>query len=590
MFDKVTSTVSGGKDDSALLPFLGMIRRHWAAMALGGLLALLATFSVIGLLSLSGWFIAATAYAGLNVAAAKAFNFFLPSIGVRLFAMTRTAARYGERVICHDATFRILETLRTWCYTRLEPLTPAPLGRHHSGDLLTRITTDIDTLDNLYLRVLSPTAVAAVVVASLVGFMACYHPPMALFSGAFFIMAGAGIPFIADRAARTRARQLNEHTAQLRTVLVDGIHGLAALLTCGAAARFLDQVQLQHQALVQCQLKMSQVAGLSKALMGLASGLAVVGILVLGTQAADSGTLTGPHLAMLILAVMAGFEALAPLANAYQYLGQTRQAAHRLRQVTRLQPAVIFPDTCRTAPIAGELAFNQVCFRFPGTNHTALQNVSFKIQPGQRTAIMGATGAGKSTLLYLLARFEDPSHGEIRLDGNLLPSLSEETLRSSICIVDQRAHIFNGTLMDNLLLANPQAEEARIMEALVCVRLVDFLRTLPDGLQTWVGEAGRLLSGGQARRLAVARALLCDSPVWALDEPTEGLDSETAEAMMLNLLQHGRDKTILMVTHRAEAIDKMDQVVLLRKGCIVAAGPPHSLKRESELFCSLISA
>lgn len=568
--------------------FLGMIRHHWPSMALGGILSLLAALAAIGLLSLSGWFIAATAYAGLNVTTAKAFNFFLPSIGVRLFAMMRTGARYAERLVSHDATFRMLETLRTWYYERLEPLAPARLAQHHSGDLLTRIITDIDTLDNLYLRVVSPSAVAVAVVALLVGFIGYVQPWIALYSGCLLVVAGVGVPIFADHAARSAARQLNVRTALLRTTLVDAIHGLAAILTCGAQTRHLEQVHQRHWDLVRSQAKMSHVTGISNAMMGLLSGLAVVGTLYIGVGAVAAGTLSGPHLVLLVLAVMAGFEVVVPLSNAYQYLGQTRKAAGRLREVTQVPPAVTFPATSihppRNDQQNNQIEFDEVSFKYAPTDPHALKNISFTILPQNRTAIMGATGSGKSTLLYLLSRFENPSSGNIRLGHCSLDTFSERSLRKRICIVDQKTHIFNGTLRDNLLLADPEADEATLMEALSAVELTDFVNQLPNGLRTWVGEAGRLLSGGQARRLAIARAVLSSAPIWAFDEPTEGLDSVTAQAMMTNLISRGRDKTVIMITHRPEAIEQMDQVILLEAGGIAAVGSPGSLRKQSALY------
>ncbi len=576
------------KPKTLLLPFIAMLRHHWVAMALGSALALLATLAAVGLLSLSGWFLAAAAFAGLDISTAKAFNFFLPSIGVRLFAMTRTAARYGERIICHDATFRILETLRTWCYRRIEPLSPARLGGRHSGDLLSRITTDIDTLDNLYLRVLSPTVVAAAATALLVGFMACFHPLIAATSAGMLVIAGAGVPILAHTLARTDARRLTTQTARLRTALVDGIHGLAALLTCEAEPRYLERIQRLHQELVHSQDKISSVAGLTSALTSFTAGTAVIATLAIGVEASRAGRLSGPLLALLVLTVMASFEVVAALPTAYQFLGRTRKAAARLLNVTRVQPAVSFPDRSPTRRSDGSITFHGVHFQYAGTDRPALININWTVPQASRVAVMGPTGAGKSTLLYLLARFEDPDRGIIRVGNHPLADLAEADLRMGICIIDQHAHIFNGTLRDNLAIANPRAgtdEMARVMET---VMLGPFLDDLPEGLDTWVGEAGRLLSGGQAKRLAIARALLSDAPVWVFDEPTEGLDSQTAVSMMDAILECAAGRTVVMITHRSEALQKMDQVVLMREGTIVASGKPLTLYRQNELYRELV--
>jgi ATP-binding cassette subfamily C protein CydC len=203
---------------------------------------------------------------------------------------------------------------------------------------------------------------------------------------------------------------------------------------------------------------------------------------------------------------------------------------------------------------------------------------------------MGPTGSGKSTLLHLLARFEDPDNGQISLGGCSLKALTEADLRRTICIVNQGAHIFNGTLRDNLVLVKPHAETDEILAAIAAVRLEGFVDGLTDGLDTWVGEAGRLLSGGQAKRLAVARAVLSEAPIWALDEPTEGLDEETAEAMMANLVKEAAGRTLIMITHRLDVLGQLDQIILLDQGRIVGTGSPETLHRHSAFYRNLINA
>ena len=557
-------------------------------MALGSLLALLATLAAVGLLSLSGWFLAAAAYAGLETAAAKAFNFFIPSIGVRLFAITRTAARYGERIVCHDATFRILETLRVWCFRKIEPLAPARLEGHHSGDLLSRMSTDIDTLDNLYLRVLSPTLVAAVASALILGFMALFHPLIALVDAVLLAMAGVGIPILSHHLAGADARKLNEQTAHLRTALVDGIHGLSALLTCDAGPRYLDRIERLHGELVQSQSRMSAIAGFSGALTNLASGLAMVCTLAIGANAVSAGSISGPILALLILTAMASFDAVAALPTAYQYLGRTRKAAGRLHSIAGTRPAVLFPDRSSRIMASHSLRFEHVYFKYPQADQTTLKDIDWSIDPNSRMAVMGPTGAGKSTLLHLLARFEDPDRGSIQLGGVPLAEFCEADLRRNVCIIDQRAHIFNGTLRDNLLLAKLGAEEKELQRVLSAVQLEDFVDGLPDGMDTWVGEAGRLLSGGQTKRLSIARAVLSDAPIWVLDEPTEGLDRATADGMMANLMSLSAGRTTIMITHRSEAIWQMDQIALMDKGELIAADTPQHLYRRNALFRSLV--
>jgi ATP-binding cassette, subfamily C, bacterial CydCD len=555
-----------------LVPFIFMLGRHWRAMAIGTSLAFLATCAAVGLLCLSGWFLAASALAGMHAATALAFNFFYPSVGVRLLAMMRTVTRYGERVVSHDATFRVLETLRTWCYERIEPLIPARLGRLHSGDLLSRVVTDIDTLDNLYLRVLSPTAVAGATTVLLYLFIAGFNGSIALVAVGGLIMGGVCIPALAQHMALPDACRLNDRLADLRTALVEAIHGMAALLSCGAEKRLLFHLDNRHRALVKNQKGMNRVAGLTAGLMGLTAGFTTTATLFLGATAVSAGRLTGPQLAMLSLAVMAAFEAVSALPTAYQYLGQTRRSGVRLQEVTEGPPAVRYPQRSEYPRGAWDIDLRNLTFYYQGTDRPALDRVALHIPAGRKVAVMGDTGAGKSTLLYLLARFEDPQEGSIRLAGRPMVNFVEADLRRAVCIIDQRSHIFSGTIGENLLLARPEADDQLLRDALDVVRMRDFVDNLPKGLNTWVGEAGRLLSGGQAKRLAVARLLLSEAPIWILDEPTEGLDAETANTMIKELLERGKNKTVIVVTHRTEVVRRFDEVVNLVAGRIVAPG------------------
>jgi ATP-binding cassette subfamily C protein CydC len=272
---------------------------------------------------------------------------------------------------------------------------------------------------------------------------------------------------------------------------------------------------------------------------------------------------------------MVAFDAVAMLPTAYQYLAQTQRAAARLNDVTSVRPAVAFPLRSPPVEAAPDIDCSGVSFCYAGVQSPALVDLDLHIPAGRHLAVMGETGAGKSTLLYLLARFEDPGTGQIRLAGSPLPAFTEEDLRRLICMIDQRAHIFSGTIRDNLVLARPEADNQALEEVLKVVRLHDFVQSLPDGLETWVGEAGRLLSGGQARRLAVARAVLSEAPIWIFDEPTEGLDSDTAEAMMQALLRRGHGRTVIVVTHLPEAVRQMDQVILLHQGRLTGSGSPE---------------
>ena len=570
-----------------LAPFVKLLRHHLKWMALGTGLGLLAVASAVGLLSLSGWFICAAAYAGLSATSAQLFNFFYPSIGIRLFAIGRTLARYAERVFTHDTTFRILQSLRSWFYIHLEPLAPARLMVFRSGDILNRIVADIDALDNLYLRVLSPTLIALLMMFLTTAFLWIFNPLIALCTALFLLVAGFGVPLVALRVGSAVGLKLTHGIADLRIRIVDGLQGLPELLVFGAASQYLEKVAQRSQTLINNQLHMSHIRAATTAAITLLSGLAVLVALYLAVNLVNRDSLDGAVLALVTLAVMASFEAVLPLPAAYQYLGQTREAGRRLLQIVHTQPQVFFPEHSSTLTRPSGLKFENVSFRYHENAPWALQAVDFQIPAGRRVAVIGETGSGKSTLVHLLVRFWNPVAGRIHLGDENIRNFSETELRRIISVVSQQAHMFNTTLKENLLVARPEADEDDLRAALDAVQLSDFVDDLPDGLETWIGEGGQLLSGGQARRLAVARALLHNAPFWVLDEPTEGLDSITAGNMMQALKGQTADRTLLLITHRLLDLNWMDQIVMLDRGRIIARGTHEELLRNNERYAAL---
>jgi ATP-binding cassette subfamily C protein CydC len=275
--------------------------------------------------------------------------------------------------------------------------------------------------------------------------------------------------------------------------------------------------------------------------------------------------------------VLASYEAVLMLPAAYQYLGQTREAGQRLLEIVDAVPEVVFPQQSGLRPERFDLEFEGVDFCYHPQAPPAVESINFKVEHGQQVAIVGETGSGKSTLVNLLARFWNPRHGKISIGGRDISTLSEIDLRQSMAVVSQQAHLFNATIRDNLMLAWPEATEDELYGALTVAGMLEFVEQLSDGLDTWVGESGRLLSGGQARRLAVARAVLYDAPIWILDEPTEGLDTITERRMMERLFDHTRGRTMLLITHRLVALDRLDRILVMERGRIVEQGTHDAL-------------
>ncbi|MEJ2472915.1 MAG: cysteine/glutathione ABC transporter ATP-binding protein/permease CydC [Desulfobacterales bacterium] len=556
----------------SLKAFVHLLNRHWKWMVAGSLFGLIATTATVGLLALSGWFLSAAAFAGLSTAAAQTFNYFFPSIGVRIFAISRTLARYAERVVSHDATFRILESLRIWFYERIEPLAPARLMRYRSGDILNRVLADIDALDNLYVRVLSPSLVAGLLVAGLTVFLSLFDPLIALTALGWLVVAGVGLPAAAGIAGAAAGRRLSHLMTQMRIQIVEGIQGLPELLIFNRRRDYLGQMDRDNRNLLDVQRRMSHIRGVSFAGITLISGLAVVSALYQGAALVSGGVLHGASLAMIALTVLAAFDALMPLPSAYQYLGRTREAARELLEVVGSEPPVTFPENSLAALHHFDVSFDRVSFRYTEKAADVVHDIHFHLPAGRRFAVLGPTGAGKSTLAHLMVRFWDAQSGSVRIGGKDIRGLNERDLRQSVSLVSQQAHMFNASVRDNLLIARPGATEPELWQALAAVRLADFVASLPQGIDTWIGESGRLVSGGQARRLALARAILRDAPIWVLDEPTEGLDRATERRIMETLFEITSGKTVLLITHRLVGLDRLERILVMEDGRIVEQG------------------
>jgi len=541
--------------------------RTW--MLVGTLAAILTLLANVTLMAAAGWFLTAMAAAG---AAGVAMNYFTPAALIRGSAMIRTAGRYGERLVNHEATFRLIASLRVWFYQHLEPLAPARLQQYHSGDLLSRIRADIDALDNLYVRVLVPVAVANVSIVLFTIFLLFYHPLLALSGLTFLVLAGVGLPIWSQARGLAPGRRIAEDEAALRTAVIDGVQGLAELTLYGAAERQARHIDSLSRRLIADQTRLSSDHGLTQAAVGLCASLSLWVLLWIAIPLVDDGRLMPPQLAMLALFTLASFEAVAPLPQAFQMLGRTLAAAHRLFAIVDTEPAVAEPSTPSPRPERFDIEFADVRFSYPDAPRPAVSGIRLQVPQGTRAAVIGATGSGKSTLFNLLLRFWAPDSGSIRVGGHDILDFHGDDLRRHIAVVSQHTHLFDATIRENLLIANPDAPQTAIEAACRVAQIHDFIAELPEGYDTWVGETGVRLSGGQGRRIAVARALLKDAPILLLDEPTEGLDAATERDLMqaLDTLMVGR--TVLLITHRPAGLDWVDQVLVLDQGRELARG------------------
>ncbi|ELQ6221096.1 heme ABC transporter ATP-binding protein/permease CydC [Cronobacter turicensis] len=557
----------------ALLPYLALYKRHKWLLSLGVVLAIVTLLASIGLLTLSGWFLSASAVVGM--AGLYSFNYMLPAAGVRGAAIIRTAGRYFERLVSHEGTFRVLEHLRVYTFSRLLPLSPSGLARFRQGELLNRLVADVDTLDHLYLRVISPLIGALAVIAVVTLGLSLLDVTLALTLGGIMLATLLLLPPLFYRAGRPVGEALTMLRASYRQQLTGWLQGQAELSIFGAAGRYRDNLDATEQIWHEAQRRQAGLTALSQAMMMLISGMTVVLILWMAAGGVGGNSTPGSLIALFVFCALAAFEALAPVGGAFQHLGQVIASARRVSEVIDQPADITFAEPGADAPREASLSLRNVSFSYPGQPQPALRDITLDVAPGEHIAILGRTGCGKSTLLQLLTRAWDPTSGDVALGGVSITEYREAALRATMSVVPQRVHLFSATLRDNLRLAAPQADDAALGAVLARVGLEKLLED--DGLNAWLGEGGRQLSGGELRRLGIARALLHDAPVLLLDEPTEGLDAETERQILTLVKEVAAQKTLLMVTHRLQGLTAFDRIIVMDNGQITEQGSHKEL-------------
>ena len=547
-------------------------------MVLAAILGFATIASSIGLMSTSGYLIARAALrpsiADLQIAI----------VGVRFFGIARGGFRYLERLVSHEVTFRLLARLRVWFYRALEPLAPARLMQYRSGDLLARVVADVETLENLYLRVLAPPIVALLVALLVVFLMGAFDAGLALALLVSLLLTGAALPLLTQRLARGTGLHLVGVRAELNGLLVDGIQGVADLLAFGAEGRHLRRVERLSLDLAGLQARMARIGGLEGALGGLLMNLATLAVLAIAIPLVSAAELDGVYLAMLVLIVLSSFEAVLPLPRAFQYLNGSLEAGRRLFEIVDTGPAVVDPVHPAGKPAEATLRVKNLRFSYAPDESPALDDISFDLAQGQFVAVVGPSGAGKSTLAHLLLRFWEYREGHILLDGRELREYDQETARSLMAVVSQHTYLFNASIRDNLLLARPGAAEREVIQAATRARIHDFIQSLPQGYDTWIGEQGLRLSGGQRQRLAIARAILKDAPVLILDEPAANLDALTEREVLASLVDLAAGRATLLITHRLVGLEAAGEILVLRAGRIAERGAHHDLMQMGGLY------
>jgi len=512
-------------------------------------------------------------------------------VGVRAFGVSRATLRYLERLVSHDVTLRLLARLRVAVYRALVPLAPAGLADHRSGDLLDRAIEDVAALEGLYVRVLGPSLVAVAVGVLLGPALLPFGAWLAAAAVAGFVVSGTAAPWLARRRGLAPGRRLADLRGELSARLVDGVQGQAELLAFDQAANHASSVAALSRAMVEEQKRLARASALGGALAGLGADLTAVAVLALAVAAVRSGTLDGVQIAVVALMTLAAFEAVAALPAAWQGAGAMRESARRVFELVDRPPAVPEPSVPAAGAVAPPrvLEARELRFAYPGETRLALDGVSLRLEPGRRVAVVGPSGSGKSTLVHLLLRFWDAPPESLLLDGGDARAWPSDRVRASLAFAAQRAHLFTGTLRENLALAAPRAGDPELLAALDAVQLGELVARLPRGLDTWIGEQGHRLSGGERQRLALARALVRDAPFLLLDEPTAHLDAVTEREVMREIVRAGEGRATLLVTHRLVSLDVFDEVLVLDRGRVVERGRAADLAGAGGTFARLLA-
>ncbi|MGK9459898.1 thiol reductant ABC exporter subunit CydD [Streptomyces sp. G6] len=562
--DPVTGMESVG---GVLARVRAMAAARRGRLGLALLLSSLALGSAVGLMATSGYLISRASEQP------PVLYLMVAVTATRAFGIGRAVFRYAERLVSHDAVLRMLADTRVAVYRRLERLAPAGLRRSRRGDLLSRLVSDVDALQDYWLRWLLPAGSAVVVSIASVGFTAWLLPEAGAVLAVGLLAAGAGVPLITGAVARRAEHRLAPARGVLATRVTDLLTGTAELTVAGALPARAAEARRADGALTRIASRAATATALGDGLTALISGLTVAGAAFVGVQAVADGRLTGVAVAVVVLTPLAAFEAVLGLPLAVQYRQRVHRSAERVHDVLDAPEPVREPETPRQAPASPfPVVLKGLAARYTGQGRDALARLDLTLAKGRRVAVVGPSGSGKTTLAQVLLRFLDTDAGSYTLAGVDASALAGDDVRRLVGLCAQDAHLFDSSVRENLLLARKDATEGELREALERARLLAWADGLPEGLDTLVGEHGARLSGGQRQRLALARALLADFPVLVLDEPAEHLDLPTADALTADLLAATEGCTTLLITHRLAGLEAVDEVIVLDEGRAVQRG------------------
>ena len=548
---------------SELRPWLSLLLRQRGRLVLGALLMTATLLSGVGLLALSGWFITATAVTALawGVGLQASLNLYVPGGGIRFFALSRTASRYFERLHNHDTVLRLLADLRVRLFSNLVRLNEHARSGLRSAQFLNRLISDVDTLDNLYLRQIAPPIVALVAVLSVTGLIALFALPIALFSAVvLLLLLGALTVGMASLTRRLSATEVDARD-RIRSRVVDQLRGLAELQAAAQLESHQGELLQLEAGQRCCQYRLAKRTALAQALATLGIQALVVTVLILAALAWQVGLVSGPVMVMIPLAVMALNEGFSALPAAFVQWGATEAAAARLNEQSEL--AGCFHEPAEPAAVPAHPAITWSRIGVARGTPPVFEDFNLSLAPGEHIAVTGPSGSGKSTLALLLARLLNPDEGAVLADGRDIRAFHGDEWRQRIALLSQDAHLFNESIAENLRLASPQATDAQLWEVLAAVQLEETVGAFAWGLETRVGELGGQLSGGEGRRLALARVLLKQAPIVVLDEPFTGLDRAIADRVRTAIEPWLAGRSVVFLLHENAGPSLVQRVIRL---------------------------
>lgn len=577
-----------------------LLKPQLPLMILGALLSVITVLANISLLAISGWFITLMAIAGTT---GVTVNYFTPAAIIRFLAIVRTAGRYAERMLTHRATFNALADMRYYFYQQLEPLLPYYQIDLRSGDLLARLQQDIDNLDNFYLRVLLPIFVVLISVPIVCYALALFSTVVAWLMLSVLLIVAIVLPVISYFTSQKLAKEKTRLESHLTETLVNGISAVKTLLVYQVSISYQQSIASITQQYYDIRYKLVKINAALNAFTFIFIHLSALACLFILLPELAAGEIDSKSLVAIILLVLVSFETVSSMPLALQLLPQTLASAARLFTIIDKDKPI---DDGSQNLQQGDIHFNRFTFYYPEQTKASLTDISLLIKEGEKVAIVGASGAGKSTLVNLLMGFwptgeaiksnkneqlSTTSSGLISIGGEDLSQFKLESLRQHIALMSQQGHIFDASIADNLRLAKHDATDEEMHHVCQQVNLIEFIDSLPNGINTWLGSTGIGLSGGQVQRLQIAQILLRSAKVMILDEPTKGLDRNNEEIVMNNLLAHveRQQQSLLLITHKPLMLQQMDKIIVMEQGKIIAQGSHNELIKTNNYYQTLLN-